>query len=552
MAAASLCACHLQAQNNPYKINDQLYRMYLDAYSYRTKPEGIAKSRAVYDRAVQMGDRKAQCIALTIPVIYYTMTVDMPKFEQAVKELQDKALATGYEQYYYYGVTNRVNMLINQHRVPDAFEYISRIEAEADKHGSMYGRYTVLNSLGQLHLLNSNQSLAVRCYERALKVGEEYLRGQDMAPQYRKIAECYESLYDYERMLLFGEKGFAIAKTFISKLRAVRGVCYAAFMLRRYDTFLKYYNSYSQLAGHSADPKSPSLHEREIAILKFIYDRKFDEAEAVVNSLPAKGYATHVILFRAEISRFRGYNAMYAQIMRDLYRGRLKDSLYTFDYAGLGSRITNQILETENQKLALDHQRLVNDHQRMELHNTNLQLVNTRLSLTNSDLELQRTRSDAKLMRYQYSNKRLEAARLRSSIEAQRARQRTVDTMIAVVIAVIAVIVIAVVLYVRFHNRIMHRLRIINAELEANRCELTEAKERAEAANRAKTAFINAMGEDIRQPLETVVRYARVIADSNASTPQAENYANRKQVADSTDTLLAIVGEVLRKTQSGK
>lgn len=550
IAAAMFCVCHLQAQNNPYKINDQLYRMYLDAYNYRTKPEGIAKARAVYDRAVELGDRKAQCIALTIPVIYYAMTVDADKFEHAVKALQDKARATGYEQYYYYGVTSRVNMLINQHRVPDAFDYISRIEADADKHDSMYGRYTVLNSLGQLHLLNSNQSLAVQCYESALKIGEEYLRGQDMAPQYRKISECYENLYDYERMLSFGERGFALAKSPISKLRAVRGVCYAAFMLGRYDTFLKYYDSYRQLSGHSADPKSPSLHEREIAILKFIYDRKFDEAEAVVNSLPAKGYGTHVILLRAEISRFRGDNAMCAQLLRDLYRGRLKDSLYTFDYAGLGSRITNQILETENQKLALAHQRLVNDHQRMELHNTNLMLANTRLSLTNSDLELQRTRSDSKIMRYNYSNKQLEAARLRSSIEAQRARQRTGDIIIVAIVVMIVVVAVVLTVFIRFHSRIMRRLRAANAELAVNYVALTEAKEHAEAANRAKTAFINSVGEDIRQPLHELVSHANAIADVRRKATPDMLHDDHKKVVESTDRLLAIVGDVLKKTQT--
>lgn len=550
IAAAMFCVCHLQAQNNPYKINDQLYRMYLDAYNYRTKPEGIAKARAVYDRAVELGDRKAQCIALTIPVIYYAMTVDADKFEHAVKALQDKARATGYEQYYYYGVTSRVNMLINQHRVPDAFDYISRIEADTDKHNSMYGRYTVLNSLGQLHLLNNNQSLAVRCYESALKIGEEYLRGQDMAPQYRKISECYENLYDYERMLSFGERGFALAKSPISKLRAVRGVCYAAFMLGRYDTFLKYYDSYRQLSGHSADPKSPSLHEREIAILKFIHDRKFDEAEAVINSLPSKGYAVHIHQLRAELSRFRGDNARYAQLLRELYRGRLKDSLYTFDYAGLGSRITNQILEMENQKLALDHQRLVNDHQRMELHHTNLKLANTRLSLTNADLELQRTRSDSKIMRYNYSNKQLEAARLRSSLEAQRARQRTGDIIIVAIVVMIVVVAVVLTIFIRFHSRIMRRLRAANAELTRSNQELVETKERAEAASHAKTTFINNMGDDIREPLLNVVRYASAIADAEKDTEKTNLEDNRLKVMENTNRMLAIVDNVLKKAQT--
>lgn len=250
-----LCACLCRAQNNPYRINDELYKMYLDAYSYNTKPECIAKAHAMYERAVQLGDKKAQCIALVVPIAHYALIKDEHKFEHALKLLQEKSLAYNYEQYYYYGVTNKVNMLINLQRVPEAFEYLTKIESEADKRGSMYGRFTLLNALGQLHLINTTPSLALDCYERALKVGEEYLKEQDMAPQYRRIAECYESLYDYDRMLVFAMKGFAIAKSPTTKLIAIRGVCYAAFMLGRYDTFLHYYNAYAKLGKHEPNVK---------------------------------------------------------------------------------------------------------------------------------------------------------------------------------------------------------------------------------------------------------------------------------------------------------
>ena len=152
--AVSVCSA-ATAQDNPYKISDLLYREFTEAFNYRTSQEGVARARAMYRHADQIGDRKAQCIALTIPVIYYTMHTDDAAFERAVWELQDAATKYGYEQYYYYGVTNRVQYLINRNRTSDAFVYVSDVEREARRRKSAYGSFTALNALGQLHASSS-------------------------------------------------------------------------------------------------------------------------------------------------------------------------------------------------------------------------------------------------------------------------------------------------------------------------------------------------------------------------------------------------------------
>ena len=546
-----LCACLCQAQNNPYRINDELYKMYLDAYSYNAKSECIAKAHAMYERAVQLSDKKAQCIALVVPIAYYALIKDEQNFEHALKMLQEKSIAYNYEQYYYYGVTNKVNMLINLQRVPEAFGYLTKIESEADKRGSMYGRFTVLNALGQLHLINTNPSLALDCYERALKVGEEFLKEQDMAPQYRRIAECYESLYDYDRMFEYAMKGFTIAKSPTTKLIAIRGVCYAAFMLGRYDKFLYYYNAHAKLGKREPNVKSKLTVESELAILKLIYDHKFEEAEAGIEALPEK-YTIHKLLLKAQVYRFRGDNAMYASTMRIIYRSWLKDNFYNLNYAELNSRIANQLLEVENQQLAIDQQRLLNEHQRVELNNSKLELANAQLTLNNSDLELQRTRSVAKLMQYKYSNKRLEAKKLRSSIEAQHARHQTNNIILVMILVVCLIVVVALTLYNNFYNRMMRSLNETNAKLEANYLLLVKAKEKAEADNRAKTAFIRNMDEEICQPLNVVVRNAVAIACSQPATSMAEreaNLRNHQEVQRSTNELLAILDDILKKAQ---
>lgn len=552
VAAAMAIVCPCAAQKNPYKINDELYKMYVDAYMNRTTKKGIVLSQKMYDRAVQTGDKKAQCIALTIPVIYYTMHIDEKGFEKALKALQDRALATGYEQYYYFGFTNKINMLINQKRLYDAFNYAMQMEETSRQRKSMYGTFTALNALGQLHSQNFEHRLAIECYKRALQLGTTYLKGQDMAPQYRKIAECYEDLYDYHHMLEYAERGYEVSKSFVTKTRSIRGICYAAFMLGRYDTFMKYYNIYEKTEGKPS-PNSPSIQTREIAILRLIYDRRFDEAEKSLTSMPlGSQYFIHQLRLWAEVYRFRGdYNAQTATLRR-MYRAQVQqqDSVRAINTNIMSSRITNQMIALENQQLAVERQRLLNEQQRTKLRNSNLELANTRLSLKNSDMELQHTRSEAKLMRYSYDNKQLEAAKLRSEIKAQQTALRAHDLMIATIAAIVAITGVAVWMFTRSHNRLIARLRQANKTLESANRELTEAKRHAEDANRAKTAFINNMEEDIRTPLGNITRIACAIADSKQNVPRAKIDAAHKQMLENTDRLLGIVGDVLKKAQA--
>lgn len=552
VAAALAIVCPCAAQNNPYKINDELYRMYMEAYAKRTKQEGIVLSQRMYDRAVQTGDKKAQCIALTIPVIYYTMRVNEPEFEKALKALQDKALATGYEQYYYFGFTNKINLLINQKRLNDAFNYAMKMEETARKRKSMYGMFTALNALGQLHNQNFEHTLAINCYQRALYIGTTYLKGQDMAPQYRKISECYENLYDYHRMLDYAERGYNEGKSIVTKVRAIRGICYASFMLGKYDTFVKFYYIYEKLDG-KPDPKSASIHQREIAILKLIYDRHFDEAEKSLLTMPlANQYRIHQSRIGAELSRFRGDYKAQTTLMSQMYHMQIQqqDHVRAINTNAMSSNIANQLLTFENQRLAIERQKTLNEQQRAELHNSNLELANTQLSLANSDMELQRTRAESKLIQYSYTNKRLEATKLQSELTAQHTTRRTHDIMLIAIVAAIMITAVATAVFVSNHNRIMARLRQANAKLAANNRELTEAKEHAEAANRAKTAFINNMEENIRTPLNTVVKFANAIAGSAMKMTPDEREASHQQVLRNTDTLLRIVDGAINKAQA--
>ena len=105
-------------------------------------------ARDMYSQALQLGDKKAQCMALTLPVNYWYYQRNHPEqFFNAVDKLQKKATECNIEQYYYYGFSNKVNYLLVTGRINDAIEYIHEVEDYARSHKHYFGIYSGLNAL---------------------------------------------------------------------------------------------------------------------------------------------------------------------------------------------------------------------------------------------------------------------------------------------------------------------------------------------------------------------------------------------------------------------
>lgn len=80
-----------RAQNNPYKIDDSLYIIYQRATRWNTRPQGLLIADTLYAEATKKKDKKAQCLALTIPVHYYAAANNYDMLEQSAERLRLEA-----------------------------------------------------------------------------------------------------------------------------------------------------------------------------------------------------------------------------------------------------------------------------------------------------------------------------------------------------------------------------------------------------------------------------------------------------------------------------
>lgn len=291
-----------KAQNNPYKISDSLYPLYQEAYSLRFTPECLDLSRKLYNKAVKIGDKKAQCLALIIPLQHYRATDSEADFEHAVKALQDKAIETGYNQYFYFAMTTKVNHLVNHKRFHEAYAFVEKMNAYARKNNNIYGLYTGVFAIGQIHMARYELHQAVENFRKAIEIGVKYLPNHDMSNAFRYMAQCYEDMFDYEKMLNCALEGYSLAKAPSFKKRILRTICYATFCLDRRDVFYRYYQIYRQLNGGKVDPKSSEIEESEIAMLRMIIDGNYKEAREVMEANKNKKDFAY---YRAKMELFR-------------------------------------------------------------------------------------------------------------------------------------------------------------------------------------------------------------------------------------------------------
>lgn len=546
MAAVDLCA-----QNNSFKIRDDLYAIYTKAYTHRRTAKGLHLADSMLVMADKAHDRKAQCLALTIPVYYHFARSNEEAFDKAGKALQDRAMKTGCVEFYYFVMSNKVDWMLLNGKESQVLSYVRQIQKFAAEHHHTYGIYTGYRSLAAVQLQRGDAMQAIDGYKKALEFGEQYLPGQDMALNYLGMVECYRYLEDYQQVLNCVDKGLAVSKTQQSRILLLQSKCYALFMFKKDVEFMQLFPQAERYTGTLGGTGINMV--AELCIFKKIIEGNYESALHDIDNV--KSLANRLHLYVAFYSRLNNYQlalSYYKQIIS--LRDNMAATMGREDLAAMNARYNNQQLEMEKQQMAFQK--------------TRLQLANTQLTLENSSLELNRAKASehlAKLnsdnFRLSLNNKQLEAKRLRASLNAAKAlrearvKEVELNNTILLILLIVTVVVLALTAIYTYNSRKMsRRLKDLNEDLRETVSELSVAKEKAQQSDRMKTMFIQNMSHEIRTPLNAIVGYSQVLIEMGDQLEEADKMEMGKNVADSAELLSTLINDILDMTslESGR
>jgi len=93
--------------------------------------------------------------------------------------------------------------------------------------------------------------------------------------------------------------------------------------------------------------------------------------------------------------------------------------------------------------------------------------------------------------------------------------------------------------------------RALAIEIEKKTRQLNEQKIKAEAANHAKTKFLDAMSHELRTPLNGVLGFAQLMAASTKNPLDERQQNNMKQILESGNNMLSLVNNLLLFAEVG-
>ena len=135
----------LKGQNNPFKIDDELYAYYMHCNRMLKEERVLAMSDTLFRRAGQKKDIKAQCLALHIKCDHYYFVENIPALQKAILDARKFIERTPYQQYIFSTWLKLITYYERRRWYGKALDEVQIFQKEAIRMNNTYGMW--LNGL---------------------------------------------------------------------------------------------------------------------------------------------------------------------------------------------------------------------------------------------------------------------------------------------------------------------------------------------------------------------------------------------------------------------
>ncbi len=532
------------AQNNAYKLNDDVYNYFVYVDKQITLEGSPKRCDSLFALARSKGDLKGQCLAKYEKTAYYCARKDSVKLIRSVDEAKEFCAATPYQQYYFGSWDNLINYYISQRNFEAALVELNIYQKEAlkknDKHGTAYSMILT----GNIYYYSHHYLYALYKYQQALKYCKE-TNYVGIASLHEYMSFTYYQLQEYDKAIASIEEVLKDPQT------SDNYKTLSHHMALLYSCSKEKFNKEEATRWYNLASKDEYTLENQVEDYQFFESIK------------------ELYLARLNGVKWKNFSSI-PDMMLPTYRVRNMLNLQKKDYAtALPDLIKINHYERANEREAsyiiLDYRTGKRQRELQEQRKDSIEQAKTTLALAEARLQqnkllMQMEQQKLELSQRHLRNKKMEQTRKaqeaktqklkrRQELEAQRSNIREREEQIRlrkqrIQIAVAALLIFAIVvcsIFIIVYTR--SRLKMLSME-----------RKKAYEADREKTLFYRTMSTEIRTPLNAILGFNEILNSEVANELSDEE---KKKIAGyiraNSELLTTMVNDVLdiSKLESG-
>lgn len=542
---------YITAQNNPYKIKDDLYEYFIKSQQSVKEKKVLVMTDTLFSRAKKEKDSKAQCLALSLKGDYYYFNNDLENLKIWKERLGNFARKTPYTQYVF-GIWGRlINYYINKNMVDEALKETQLYQQEALKLNDAYGIGSSFSRLGNLYIMNNSSRLALNEFFKGVDYFQKNGKQQELYNIYGNIANAYNMVSDYVNSAKYWEKALETSPGIPSdKGKYYVNLAYNYFKIGDTEKALKYINMLDEWKKKYGLFGSDKNNYYRLYILYMEHLKQYDKALLYCDSLKDQMtlfYKSSLYYQMGEYKKAFDIRNEYLnnKAIKDAEKGNEAVAKYSVLFENEKIKNEKNLLEIKNNRLVIEQLEAKEYLLASEKDKNNLLLVNTKLELSNKSLDLRRQKAETE--RQKANMKQIVE---RHNLEKQKSKNKSIITISIIIFLLVVTISLLALIRTRYLaskrlKKEIQEVKIARNEAEMARNEAEKARNEAIAANNVKTLFLQNMSHEIRTPLNAIVGFSDVITDSSYTLSDNEKKEFVKLIHTNNRLLINLINDIL-------
>lgn len=535
----------MAGQNNPYKIDDELYLYYQRCTHIIKDPKVLLMADTLFQQAIWKKDVKAQCLAKNLKSDHYYYTENISLLLAEKEKVADFARATPYKQYIF-GAWNRIITYYLRNREYDAaLQELKKYQDEALRLNEPYGIGQSYVRMGDVYFQQRMSPIAIKQYMQAVNYYQTVGKENELYYVYYTIGACYTNMGQLDEAEKYTLKAIGTAPNLSAKISSYVSLLRIYTKTGNFDeagkikTILTRYKEKGML-------KAGALANYYIIIAHYYlttnhFEQAFLYCDSIMDSQIRTSLRSRIYAKKGDFETAYDYQQRYISLIDSLSQVSNSEMLATHN-----ARFNNQKLELEKNRLSLQNTEMklkqLQDREQLML----MEKEQTRIELENRNLQLEQQRTATRLEKAETQKQRLELMHKQEELQRIEMEKTANKREGLVIISILALVSGFSILYAITHRQHAKRLQVEKEAAE-------KARRQAEKADKLKSAFLQNMSHEIRTPLNAIIGFNDLLNDSSTELSPEERQEFLAHLHTNTNLLLTLVNDVLdlSKLESG-